>query len=1181
VKELAFSDAGIKKVTKEGIDWQKAPVQSGQEAGQINEVSKVPEWLKGHPRMKELLDKERDGTSFTTLIIEAIRVDYIKELETILDEEKQGRILHRTDKSGYQGLCENLAKCYHFYMHGANGKVHENKWDSTQREHVLAKTIEEGGKPTLASLKEWKVGLRLTCWDGEEVMISKATNKPLQYDLANLMDGAVECDPVAARLAASAQRVFRIHATVPKECLEKELKGSLKDVEIDVQLSYLPKLEAGEQWKQFYQHTGLAPFSTKCSTFWEGRALVPLHPFKLEIKAMTEVHKQGTKITTEQSQRIWADIFVGRPIRGGETKQRSADDIGALLNEALRECESKGFKVGAPTATYPKGAGIRSLSDAVAAWVNECAKEDQVVMAEIDSKQRVVSIDFPSCCPPWKAEPQKSAPGAPSLTLKYLDARNTHCVAHKVPTKTEATLPLMGQGVTVVRSDASNSANGIYTIEEKGGQQKRSWDVHRLSSQLTVQEGTTIAFLHPSLARPWKHIYVGKVVAITVAPMPMPVAGPSAPTRSGSAEDASESVVVESAQFIVSLFPTGVATEGVAKEQVEVPSGNVCFTKPDSDDDEQWQRIITECQQQTPVLHVLPIDGDGPFPAGLQDKIRHHADRSIVKESDELDLGLQKAGYQLPGMQVGVVQGTNGKKKNTFAQSGIGMALSTYLPPNPLKTVRILCKTDHAHLTNLEKKPQDGKIVKHVPGTAFPAIAFKSDAWDLRELKQGRFVPNPVKYTLYAAIGQGNVANTTEIECSIPIRMKLAIEAAEPALCKAYVEDTTVQIGENIPELLLQIVDIGQNVVNIDPPQINTVDESKLDCDHKPAERLFKDGTMVWVLKDVVFTYKKDEQDSDRPKTIKLEVTVSAIRLEFTLNTCRGTPHHLEPSNSAMPEFKNYDDAKFDLKAKDQYGWIPRKPVQDESFVFWYEYRLDGVRVPVSVPAISGVTASTTVCIKSKSIVTAPIGGTLQFWSKLETATEDIANPEILFSLKPNPKRIGKIYFKGPEVEEQGDKKCKMSIAAATTSPEVTFVIEGEDGQPWAARKTLESWPDFDGLIGNQSGKWTVGTDDTLKFKDDTIQSASKYVFKPKVVCPASNETISCSLELNVNAGTPYQWHIDLPNSAAVRCGDKLKIRVCAKDELGNECRYALGVHVGLCSSIISFKGMVGRECTT
>lgn len=231
---------------------------------------------------------------------------YLQQLKD--RSENEGRIMCPDIKTGYQGMAESLAKCYHFFLHGANGKC---DLTGRRKKRELSSWEQSGAvklSPTDASVNEWKIGMVMKVWKGKDL---KKT-----YDLANLVTEGNECDPVAARLQLSAQKVFRLQTITPHP--EKE-KGA---VVANIMLSYIPVKSDGEKVDTFFDDPKTKrPFGPKsCSLFWEGRQLLPSEPFQLNIKALQETASKGAKITREQASRIVADVFVSRPVCGDETK---------------------------------------------------------------------------------------------------------------------------------------------------------------------------------------------------------------------------------------------------------------------------------------------------------------------------------------------------------------------------------------------------------------------------------------------------------------------------------------------------------------------------------------------------------------------------------------------------------------------------------------------------------------------------------------------------------------------------------------------------------------------------------------------------------------------------------------------------------------------------------------------
>jgi hypothetical protein len=82
-----------------------------------------------------------------------------------------------------------------------------------------------------------------------------------------------ECDPVAARLAVAAKKVFRMRATFPETTLQLRnaqlAKGEV--VTIDMMLTYIPlnvTQEPAEQWQLFYDKPGVVNPMRPCGEYF-------------------------------------------------------------------------------------------------------------------------------------------------------------------------------------------------------------------------------------------------------------------------------------------------------------------------------------------------------------------------------------------------------------------------------------------------------------------------------------------------------------------------------------------------------------------------------------------------------------------------------------------------------------------------------------------------------------------------------------------------------------------------------------------------------------------------------------------------------------------------------------------------------------------------------------------------
>lgn len=908
----------------------------------------------------------------------------LQELNSKLTDEEAKRILHPEDKSGFQGLAENLSRCYHFFLHGALGKLKDqqiinrelNKW--TQRG--------PGYAPTEASKSEWRVGMKIEVWVSDQ--------KKNDFDLAKLehhdaSGRSTECDPMAARLQVSAQSVFRMKCKIPASHLSNDLQDQKiadRTVDVDIMLSYLPvTYNNGELWQKFFEasESGKAPnrpFGAKaCSVFWEGRGLLPAKPFNLDITALLAEEKSGVDgITRRQAARVIADVFVSRPIHGGVTKQISTDDIGRLVNLALNT-EEVGWKEmsqeGKPELFFPTDRSVKAqkiggtsskLSPSIVKWVKECATQDESIIGTFGANATTAEVSFPSCILSWEAK--EGSGEKPPVRLRFCDAHAVQCLMEgKRGCDTSPELSLDGCDAAMVKVTKSGASTIKSTI-----MLERMWRVHETTDHpLLVKKGTIVAFLHPGSGKrdlgkgDWKDLYIGSVRDIQNdydwSKIPQHQTAPG------------KKCVLTSVYFNIEVFPAGSRSTTVEVIPVSIDSAAICFTKPTDDSTpyhrKQWERLERKCQDRRLVLHVLhPFQDQSASPgvhffAGLHT----YARREESQQAAVHDLGIQEAGWKIPKFECGVVPHAKTRDCTVFNTTDVGkkLAVSEFPPPGPAHGQKVVIRqtieqSDFENWT-ATRHTKEELSPAGVKTTQWGEVALKT-AWDQYELTVNHvLVPEVVSYTLEAILGNGSTHPFIR-----PLLMKVQLYPSAPAKCElAQSSDMKIfPIGDEV-QFELSITDAFDNVIDVDtttPPTITRADNAEgesldgLQCACDTLAKLKPENNRSWGFSKVVFDYDPGSRPDvtvtkKPPEEIKLNVRFhykqnresKQMTLPVTLKTCAGSPHHLMPTwkDDAVKVCNFENDKRYHLKVKcvDKYGWKPFTQ-QDEEYVF--KYRVGG-----------------------------------------------------------------------------------------------------------------------------------------------------------------------------------------------------------------------------------------------
>lgn len=258
----------------------------------------------------------------------------IQELQQPGTSAAAARIIG-TDKRGCQRLAEELAHCYHFYLHGFFGKCGEgmSDWAPKHPNEGSAGALKPNACALGVANNGWKCRMTLSFHEPEKVTI---------WDLAKMIDpiNGAECDPRAAVLACSATKRFRMRVKIEgyKAGVNKELGET--PIVMDIMLNYLTIQDTGkgigESWEDLYEQLGVGEEDDEgegrplrphqLSTYWEGRGILPsgfTPALLLSNKSRNDQSLCRLKgIDEDMLRRVRGVIFVTRPMRANETKVR-------------------------------------------------------------------------------------------------------------------------------------------------------------------------------------------------------------------------------------------------------------------------------------------------------------------------------------------------------------------------------------------------------------------------------------------------------------------------------------------------------------------------------------------------------------------------------------------------------------------------------------------------------------------------------------------------------------------------------------------------------------------------------------------------------------------------------------------------------------------------------------------
>eukprot|EP00036_Acanthoecidae_sp_10tr_P014123 CAMPEP_0206295280 /NCGR_PEP_ID=MMETSP0106_2-20121207/5084_1 /ASSEMBLY_ACC=CAM_ASM_000206 /TAXON_ID=81532 /ORGANISM="Acanthoeca-like sp., Strain 10tr" /LENGTH=2505 /DNA_ID=CAMNT_0053725927 /DNA_START=33 /DNA_END=7547 /DNA_ORIENTATION=+ len=1201
VTEISFTGEGMKRKEKAGLDWKTAGERTRLAAkGDLHET-KIPQNVLRHPRVQELIKGETDRASGTIVVIINVTDELLHEL--ITSPGCDSRILHPTDKTGFQYMSERLAAQYHWLMHGFYGRVRSD--GSRLRAYPRETSVGADDalpEPHPAALAKghsgWTIKMNLNLHHGDTVKSRK-----LHDMMTDDAEEAVQTDPVAAVLDAAAKSAFRFRATL------SNYKHHPDEVfDFDVVLVYCRHNLEGETWSTLFESTGSVdgvdarplPGAT-CLSYWEGRQ-VPFGELNLDIfktangKGQAYLKLKG--VPDSALSRVRGFVFMRRQQTGeqciSKTKQSFLRSVEKILNATIASAmDERGTIDGSGNCTtFAKGAFCDGFKDAkpeirfirdsqrggkfktsLIKWVNECTKEDEICLVTSHAiEHAIIRVEIPPFFPDWELTNGSDLSNPPRVvgwSAKHLEEQPLH----KEVTVTDTN----GKEHVLQRVGAVAQSPSDLSVSFRQRKRERS----------LVKVGSKICFVCRANANSNSNVLLGQVTEI----FPMDKNGEYNPSHGETnEEDGTILSTAETVTFNVRLLTT--LWDGPCRYTV-VDARDVCFVLDGTDGLQgEWQRVKQGLlNENREVFFFHPsFPKNGQLELNIYEwltffePLNDHSCRDVANQDDFLALDRGAAPAKLPERAVRVVPIRLAREQRDKVNKRVNdklRACGVSWPPNPTNVSESLTVSIPRSWKECMKGsvPGYGAItdvtwwlfqsrppveVAEEAGTVekfkLPKTELELGHADLRKAGDNDDLMYGVK------LGTEKGSSDAELyHAVLPVNVRIKVRPGPPTNAKVVQSGGGLEFW-NSHTLSVNVFDDYDNPVDKNVT-LKIKGRHGFSIEHSPIT--FVDGS--WKVPDFVLSPLANEPGSPhrnalrkRPETVKatvdpthwghekefdIDLPIAPVALLDDLRVRIVAPKGVTTNRTMAKGFK--------LRLVDNDGFA----VTEVDGQLTYRARLDGQEWP-DEPTDVGNQLDAKVVVGFDSV---PEGGkaTAEFAVYLNNRQLQFADGGdglVCFDVVPNPKRVVKLL---PEVHAasvfaEDDLSLHFRLLAETG--EKLHVDEAVSRQLKRGKVEVAVAATKAELVDDLEGNWAnmdigSGLDAALSVQTSAPTTSGTYWVSVRLSwkpprCELEDRLVSPPCEVRVNPGPLDMWTMTAPQT--VRCDVEFSVSATAHDEHGN-----------------------------